>query len=563
MAIASLAVTRGRTGSAFDALVLGRLWPGGVYEDTSSRDYLDVCEIDGTVYVSNRYDTSTPLRSISSYTVTLVGQNHGASLFEATPTFANVLTPTDMGDVTVPVLHPAGYAVAQVVGGGTQLWQCSGGVWSIVALGRIGSPAEILVTDDDVFVIEDLAAGLDAYRMRGGCLTAMPAAGRPPELLRYLKCMEATQSRPILWRDAYWAADTSADGGLWAEWERAEGYDPTTLETLARIGYPEYEDEQTRYPDVASVAVRTLSGLHCFRPMGWYNEWRATTIDDTGPTTHLYWIHLTNTRGYVDTIDETGGEPTPWITRGRGSGNEAWLTGRDEWVNFSGTTPTATNLYRLLSMVTVDRVWELCIDYSDMTAGNAHLVVTATGEDGTVYTLYDGYVTIEDDSSFCVELTFPDEAEEGVYTIDVTLTDSDGNEATDSFDVYLLPDCGEDTTVTIDLTPQNQPQGETEIGGDRVLWLVDNDDERIATALRVVTDWGPADEATGLRGLVRCDREDEAVDAWGTYQPFAIGASVEIEQPGNYVRVGIIGSSLRTRPRVAMQLRRESLEYSG
>jgi len=91
--------------------------------------------------------------------------------------------------------------------------------------------------------------------------------------------------------------------------------------------------------------------------------------------------------------------------------------------------------------------------------------------------------------------------------------------------------------------------------GEGVLWIMHND-ARVATAIRVVTDWLIADEAA-LRGIVRCDKEDLPVTAWGSYQNFSIDSDVELDEPGQHVRVGIIGPLAQEPPNVSIQLRRD------
>lgn len=80
-------------------------------------------------------------------------------------------------------------------------------------------------------------------------------------------------------------------------------------------------------------------------------------------------------------------------------------------------------------------------------------------------------------------------------------------------------------------------------------------DGKVATAIRATTDLPPADEAE-LRGIVRADKETIDADAWASYQEFALGQDVYLEEPGNEVRVGIIGPLVDDPPDLSVQIQR-------
>ncbi|MCD6351480.1 MAG: hypothetical protein J7M26_05125, partial [Armatimonadetes bacterium] len=99
---------------------------------------------------------------------------------------------------------------------------------------------------------------------------------------------------------------------------------------------------------------------------------------------------------------------------------------------------------------------------------------------------------------------------------------------------------------------QVQPPG----AGEKVLFMLHSGEEA-CVALLATTGLGAAVDAQ-CRGIVRCDAEDAAVDAWGTYQQFELGQRVYLQRPGDTVRVGIIGpDSLPDDTDIYVQLYRE------
>ncbi|MEA3401644.1 MAG: hypothetical protein U9R79_10425, partial [Armatimonadota bacterium] len=68
------------------------------------------------------------------------------------------------------------------------------------------------------------------------------------------------------------------------------------------------------------------------------------------------------------------------------------------------------------------------------------------------------------------------------------------------------------------------------VGTDEILWLR-HTAERNLVGLRVVTAFSVADGGD-LQCVVRCDKEDAPVDAWGTYQKFLANRTVLIDEPG-------------------------------
>ena len=76
------------------------------------------------------------------------------------------------------------------------------------------------------------------------------------------------------------------------------------------------------------------------------------------------------------------------------------------------------------------------------------------------------------------------------------------------------------------------------VGGDTILYLLDYDPVP-AVAVRLISGGRLADDEA-LWALVRADKEDVAVDAWPSYQRANFGATVELEEPGCYVRIAII-----------------------
>lgn len=76
--------------------------------------------------------------------------------------------------------------------------------------------------------------------------------------------------------------------------------------------------------------------------------------------------------------------------------------------------------------------------------------------------------------------------------------------------------------------------------GESVLYLTDTLGHT-PRAMRVTTAGTPGADAA-LRGFVRLDREDKAVDDWLSYQSFALNGNVTLEQTGTAVRIALVGS---------------------
>lgn len=94
--------------------------------------------------------------------------------------------------------------------------------------------------------------------------------------------------------------------------------------------------------------------------------------------------------------------------------------------------------------------------------------------------------------------------------------------------------------------------------GDLLLTFVDDDDDRPATALRIVAGGLLADEA-GIAALVRVDAEALGVDAWASYQPAALNETITLRRPGNEVRV-LLSAAAGQPPDVSVQYKREETD---
>lgn len=78
--------------------------------------------------------------------------------------------------------------------------------------------------------------------------------------------------------------------------------------------------------------------------------------------------------------------------------------------------------------------------------------------------------------------------------------------------------------------------------GSKVLWITNNDSQRMCRAIQVVSGLGQVVDDQCIL-LIRTDNETQPIDNWASYETGVLGDVNYLRNTGNFVRVGVVGPS--------------------
>lgn len=557
---------------------------------TGNHQLWDIAEMsDGLVYVTS---TAGFYRLSGEVALTEIARLEGCALSAVTSDVDAVAAPAgSAADAVAHYLHPEGWALAWTAGPGalTELWRYSAGVWSLAAVGGVESPWDIVLIGDSVYVVNHPAFGIQAHEKTGSVLTPITVGQGPRNVELHRVCANASPTRPAFWRGGVYTAEDVLSDVPTAKILRAASYNPSSTDTIVTTSAPGGIGRNV------PVVVANRSALNAFFCSGWEMEIGGTVVTST--RTNMKWLRFAGLRVATCDMDAEGLTAAPMIVRGRATGNGAWFVGLAEQ---GGSRSTKIDTIFLIHPTDL-AVHDLTLEWAALDHPPTVEAVTlesATGAGLSMPTIGDLTIewgaglgaavpSVEDLSVESMAQALPVVADLSVewgspvqsyataeaLTVewatgaglalpsvqDLTIEWGGGAGAVmpSVDDLAVLWSLGERArpvvgAAVLEWARYNGPNvGE----GEGVLWLTIDDADRPAVAVRVVTDWEIEDEA-GLRCLVRADGEALDVDAWGSYQAFRPGADTYLEQPGNHLRVGIIGPLAQDPPHVRVDVLR-------
>jgi hypothetical protein len=557
---------------------------------TGNHQLRDIAEMsDGLVYVTS---TAGFYRLSGEVALTEIARLEGCALSAVTCDVEAVSAPTgSAADAVAYYLHPEGWALAWGSGAAalTELWRYSAGAWSLAAVGEVESPWDIVLIGDSVYVINHPAFGIRAYALKGSTLAEIPVGQGPHNVELHRVCANVTPTRPAFWRGGVYTAKDVLSDVPTANIVRAASHNPSSTDTIVTTPAPGGIGRNV------PVIVANRSALNAFFCSGWEMEIGGTVVTST--RTNMKWLRFAGLRVATYDMEAEGLSAAPMIVRGRATGNGAWFVGLAEQ---GGSRSQKTDTIFLIHPTDL-AVHDLTLEWAALDHPPTVEAVTlesATGAGTAKPTIGDLTIewgaglgaaapSVEDLSvesmaqalpvvgGLSVEWGAPVQSYATAEALTVEWATGAGAAMPSVQDLTIEWGAGagaampsvEELAVLWSLGERGRPvvgaavlewaryNGPDIVAGEGVLWLTVNDADRPAVAVRVVTDWDMADEAE-LRCLVRADGEALPVDAWGSYQAFRPGADTYLEQPGNHLRVGIIGPLAQDPPHVRVDVLR-------
>ena len=561
--------------------------------DIAGEELTDIAEMsDGVVFIG-RYgaNITSPFWRLIESEQTAIESLGGKTLVALDAQVVSASGPTDAGDISGMLsLSPDGYALALADNNTqVQLWQYSAGVWAVLSCIEfvyIGAEAykefAVEITDGQVYVIQR-AAEPRVWRLYGSALVEVT------ELAAYSRCLVAAASclQPGRYHGAWWAAGV---GDIDLSLYRA---DALALRQVARAPVISAEADDIY---VSRADIKVVGANDALQTFAAWQEWY---LDADVARFNTAWMVRRGTRVYYRSF-ESFTEYAPYCRAAHATGGRCWMIGGrvspvvyDAVQDWSGLDNTVYLIeddgLRVYSLQlewaeedTSPQVASLQLEWATGSGSNKPQIASVqiqSGEGAGANLPSVASVQLEWQSQakpvvseLAVEWRCGDRQMPVVESVQLAWSDGDGAHAPtiSALSVVWGDETGTSPTVAsialewagsaperpsvdglqVEWAAHGQPGA-----GEGVLWIMHND-ARFATAIRVVTDWLIADEAA-LRGIVRCDKEDLPVTAWGSYQNFSIDSDVELDEPGQHVRVGIIGPLAQEPPNVSIQLRRD------
>jgi len=561
--------------------------------DIAGEDLTDIAEMPDGVVLIGRYGSSvtSAFWRLTEYEQTAIASLGGKTFFALDAQVVSANGPGDAGNIRgVLSLSPDGYALVLADSNTqVQLWQYSAGVWEVLScieFSYIGAEAHkifaVEVMGGQVYVIQRVAEPR-VWRLYGSALVEVTT-----ELAAYRRCLIDVASclQPGRYHGAWWAAGL---GDIDLSLYQAEAL---KLSTIARAPVISAEADDIYVSRADAKVVGANDALQVFAA---WQEWYLTNITRYNTA----WMVRRGTRVYYRSF-ESFTEYAPYCRAAHATGGRCWMIGGrvspvvyDAVQDWSGLDDTVYLIeddgLRVYSLQlewaeedTSPTVASLQLEWATGSGSNKPQIASLqiqSGEGAGANLPSVASVQLEWQSQakpvvsgLAVEWRCGDRQMPAVESVQLAWSDGGGTHTPTVSSLSVIWGDGTGASPTIASIalewagglPQKPSVDDLQVewaahgqpgAGEGVLWIMHND-ARAATAIRVVTDWLIADEAA-LRGIVRCDKEDLPVTAWGSYQNFSIGSDVELDEPGQHVRVGIIGPLAQEPPNVSIQLRRD------
>lgn len=592
-------------------------WP------TTGEEYTDIAQMpDGEVLIA-AVGGSSPTYRVTNYLRRPAEVMAERCLSELAEVAVEKLAGPTAGGVVAGVqsLHPAGYALVQeATGAGLQVWQYTGGAWSLVTrFISSGQTYSIEVIGGEPYVLGQT----EAYVLRGSACVPLAAADLPKVIREYqtLRGTNTIWGGTTIAPDGWWSANPSAKEVRWRGAWYAAWPDPDTRYNSLMAAEGQYARAVCR-GSVDYFATGDLQafagdrgGVHCF-------SWELGAVlglEAWGRSSWLYWHD--NQREVAADLDmhiEAGhsnpngltlwflgrrvgegaeGEPRLYIIEdmvglgqwflGATLGDPGTATYADEatlpgswWAVAGGAGPTVT---------VGEPVYQWIVTLAGLAGANGTYEPAGVygGEpcytNGTYWLYFDPAAGV-----WCLNGSLGTPAAAAQYADGVDLATGTwvageggghvpvltqgafvgftwivAGAADPNFNGTYYPVVSGSILVGYQnasgMWLYSYPtEGPDPVAGELVAFFLPKaaDADRVASAVRLVPSSSLAD-MEDLRAIIRADSEGEAVDAWETYQEVSVGANVELAKPGYEVRVGLVGPSGIALPGVQVTLRRD------